>query len=234
MQNSYIIHFKILRFDEEEADRRFKIIAAGREDVDVRCLGDGRPFAIEITDPIRQLSKEELAQACEEINKSGDVIVKQLVVIKREDLAQLKKGEETKSKTYEALCIKLTHSKYDDDSSQIEVTAKDIELMNSFAKDHGVIQQRTPIRVLHRRPLLTRTREILELTGEMVSNYPQLFRILVTTTAGTYVKEWAHGELGRTQPSLGTALSCKVDLLALDVTAVHLEWPPESEPGTVE
>ena len=66
------------------------------------------------------------------------------------------------------------------------------------------------------------------------TDYPQLFRIFVKTTAGTYVKEWVHGEFGRTQPSLGAALSCKVDLLALDVTAVHLEWPPVRESGTVE
>lgn len=33
---------------EAEAERRLKLIAAGREDVDVRCLGQGRPFAIEV------------------------------------------------------------------------------------------------------------------------------------------------------------------------------------------
>ncbi|XP_045770775.1 tRNA pseudouridine synthase Pus10 [Maniola jurtina] len=403
----------------EEAERRLKLIAAGREDVDVRCLGEGRPFAIEITDPTRQLTPEELAKACEEISKSGEVIVKQIVPITREDLVQLKKGEETKSKTYEALCIKLSHSIYDDVSpdSPIKVTPEDIARINSFRntpqnttqnsnpeqvttknaresskpicktsknimdivdnlklsknvlklestdnnismatcqnvldtcnavqkgenpnkseivkdikmntsmnipdvgnrnskdtsvdilnKSNGVlenenidnsegvkdtdmetsvkladaktldtnekvvdngaqkenlvstenmndmedvldttdegtesdildspgevkitIQQKTPIRVLHRRPLLTRTRQILELKAVAVPDHPQLFRIFVRTSAGTYVKEWAHGELGRSRPALGDAVGARVDMLALDVTAVHLTWPP--------
>ncbi|XP_052739036.1 tRNA pseudouridine synthase Pus10 isoform X2 [Bicyclus anynana] len=257
--------------DEEEADRRLKLIAAGREDVDVRCLGEGRPFAVEITDPTRQLTADELAKACQLISESKEVIVKQIVPITREDLVQLKKGEETKSKTYEALCIKLSHSQFDDVSpdSPVKVTPEDIARINSFrntpqnsqnslnnkSNDHNdsngdtsdeennantldangdslnaspdskttktdiqntseenqmaknssdakdidatpeknyvqvaeamdtslnsekcdnlsdvkiVIEQKTPIRVLHRRPLLTRTRQILELEAEAV------------------------------------------------------------------
>ncbi|CAH2101625.1 unnamed protein product [Euphydryas editha] len=222
---------KCYKWEEADAERRLKLIAAGREDVDVRCLGDGRPFAVEITDPTRQLTDEELKEACKEISNSGQVIVKRIVPITREDLIQLKNGEETKSKTYEALCIKLSHSKYDTDhTSPVRVTPEDIDRINSYTNtDTDVriaITQKTPIRVLHRRPLLTRNREILELTAELVPERPQLFVVRARTAAGTYVKEWVHGELRRSAPALRDVLAARADLLALDVAAVHLAWPP--------
>ncbi|KPJ17421.1 Putative tRNA pseudouridine synthase Pus10 [Papilio machaon] len=109
---------------EAEAERRLKLIAAGREDVDVRCLGQGRPFAIEITDPQRQLTTEELEKACKLIASGGDVIVKKLVPIVKDDLILLKKGEETKTKTYEAICIKLTHSEFDQGCQVVKPTSQ--------------------------------------------------------------------------------------------------------------
>ncbi|CAG4948548.1 unnamed protein product [Parnassius apollo] len=216
-----------------EAERRLKLVAAGREDVDVRCLGDGRPFAIEIIDPQRQLTSEELAQACKLISSGGEVIVKELVPIVKEDLALLKKGEECKTKTYHALCIKLSHSEFNevDPDSPITVTDADLERINSYRNtkegDEAKIEitQKTPIRVLHRRPLLTRTRHLLELHAEKVPDHAQLFYVRVRTSAGTYVKEWAHGELRRTRPALPNILHARTDLLALDVAAVHLCWP---------
>ncbi|CAH2056050.1 unnamed protein product, partial [Iphiclides podalirius] len=225
---------------EVEGEKRLKLIAAGREDVDVRCLADGRPFAIEITDPQRQLSAEELESACKLISKGGEVVVKQLVPILKEDLALLKKGEETKTKTYEALCIKLSHSKYDEaaEGAPVRVTAGDVSRVNAFRNtppgDEARVRiaQRTPIRVLHRRTLLARTRHLLELHAAPVPGHPQLMRVRVRTSAGTYVKEWAHGELRRTSPALPQLLGARADLLALDVTAVHLPWPPGRDATT--
>lgn len=46
------------------------------------------------------------------------------------------------------------------------------------------------------------------------------------TSAGTYVKEFMHGDEGRTIPCLSTILECgAVTVLSLDVKKVHLEWP---------
>lgn len=39
----------------------------------------------------------------------------------------------------------------------------------------------------------------------------------LTTQAGTYIKEFVHGDLGRTTPSLGSLLGLEVDIIALDV-----------------
>lgn len=53
-----------------------------------------------------------------------------------------------------------------------------------------------------------------------------LFALRVRAEAGTYVKEWAHGELRRTRPALRDALGARADIVALDVRDVELAWPP--------
>ena len=55
-----------------------------------------------------------------------------------------------------------------------------------------------------------------------------MFKIDLTTSAGTYVKEFVHGDFSRTVPSLKTLLEVDTDILALDVMEVMLPWPPNS------
>lgn len=226
---------KVFDLTPEDVDHRLKFMSAGREDVDVRCLGDGRPFAIEITDPRRDLTGDELKRVCEEISKGGQVIVQKLMHVSRNELSELKKGEETKCKTYEALCIKLGNENAEPNilngKTPVAVTEEDIQRINEYRNTEAgdeariVVKQRTPIRVLHRRPLLTRTRRIYDVVARRVPDYPQLFTLTIRTEAGTYVKEWCHGEFGRTTPSLRDAAGFRADILALDVTAVLLDWP---------
>lgn len=53
-------------------------------------------------------------------------------------------------------------------------------------------------------------------------------KIDLKTSAGTYVKEFMHGDDGRTIPNLHTLLDCKgADVISLDVMKVFLDWPPE-------
>lgn len=47
------------------------------------------------------------------------------------------------------------------------------------------------------------------------------------TQAGTYVKEFVHGDFGRTKPSVGDLIGAEVDILALDVISINLDWPKE-------
>lgn len=49
----------------------------------------------------------------------------------------------------------------------------------------------------------------------------------LNTQAGTYVKEFVHGDFGRTTPSIGDIIGSEVDIIALDVTAINLDWPEE-------
>ena len=44
--------------------------------------------------------------------------------------------------------------------------------------------------------------------------------VCLLASAGTYIKEFVHGDLGRTVPSVGSLLETESDILQLDVTNV--------------
>ncbi|ELR15382.1 uncharacterized protein ACA1_275560 [Acanthamoeba castellanii str. Neff] len=64
----------------------------------------------------------------------------------------------------------------------------------------------------------------LNFSREYIS--PHFITLDLTTQAGTYVKEFVHGDLGRTTPNLGLLLGCETDILQLDVLAIELDFPP--------
>jgi tRNA pseudouridine synthase 10 len=50
------------------------------------------------------------------------------------------------------------------------------------------------------------------------------FTLTLEAEAGTYIKEFCHSDFGRTQPNLGSLLSCDdVRIAELDVTHVSLD-----------
>lgn len=70
----------------------------------------------------------------------------------RDELVHIKTGEENKRKFYRALCILK-------EPATVETMQK-LDIPNGF-----IVQQPTPLRVLHRRPLLTRPRQIHSVKG---------------------------------------------------------------------
>ncbi|XP_018303046.1 putative tRNA pseudouridine synthase Pus10 isoform X2 [Mycetomoellerius zeteki] len=206
-----------------------KFLSSGREDVDVRNIYGGRPFAIELLNPrMTNITKELLTCLTSSINQSTKQvqITSNLKVLSRFDLKKLKEGENVKTKFYRALCICR------DVSSGLPQLGHLNELENVK------IIQRTPLRVLHRRPLSPRTRIIYKMRARWAKPY-ELKKLLSTATestdaffvldvktqAGTYVKEFVHGDFGRTKPSLCDFLKTEVDIVALDVTGINLKWP---------
>ena len=84
------------------------------------------------------------------------------------------------------------------------------------------IQQKTPLRVLHRRSSMIRTRIIHDIHSfEQIDDHH--FILHLSTSAGTYVKEFVHGDCGRTIPSISSILQCKTDILQLDCEGVAIE-----------
>src|SRR5256886_17315072 len=87
----------------------------GREDVDARMLGRGRPFILEIKEPRRRVI--DLGGAVGRINASGIVEVDRLVPARGTDVVPLK--EDRAAKTYRLLLrmappveeAKLTHTR---------------------------------------------------------------------------------------------------------------------------
>nr|XP_005305704.1 tRNA pseudouridine synthase Pus10 [Chrysemys picta bellii] len=191
----------------------FNFSSSGREDVDVRTLGRGRPFAIELVNPHRiHFTAMEMKELQQKINNSSDKIkVRDLQLVTREAIGHMKEGEEEKTKTYSALI-------WTDKAIQKE----DIALLDDMKELK--IDQKTPLRVLHRRPLAVRSRVIHTMKSEYIDDHH--FRLHLKTQAGTYIKEFVHGDFGRTKPNIGFLLKRTADILELDVESVDVDWPP--------
>lgn len=57
------------------------------------------------------------------------------------------------------------------------------------------------------------------------SDHPGLVQIDLTTQAGTYVKEFINSDFNRTVPSIAQLIDYPIDVVALDVLKVHLDYP---------
>ena len=66
---------------------------------------------------------------------------------------------------------------------------------------------------------MVRTRVVHSLQCEYINQHFMIVRMV--TSSGTYVKEFVHGDFGRTAPSLGSLLGCEADILQLDVLGLH-------------
>ncbi|OMO75514.1 hypothetical protein COLO4_26054 [Corchorus olitorius] len=193
----------------------YKFHAAGREDIDVRMLGSGRPFLVEIQNA-RQVPSEMVVKEIEcKINNLENKLVgvKNLKVVGSQGWTLMREGESEKQKQYCAL-VWISRPLEDEDM-------RSISLLNDMQ-----ILQRTPIRVLHRRSPLEREKIIHWMKIEKIARSSQYFLLHLCTQAGTYIKEFVHGDLGRTQPSIGSILGCRAEILQLDVTDVKMDSFP--------
>jgi len=175
---------------------------AGREDVDVRMLGSGRPFIMELAEP-RYRSKP-LLDLEQSINQAfqGKVQVSKLCFVPPSAVATLKQSQHEKE--YEAL-VSLG-------------SPADVGALYPFLNQPLAIQQRTPKRVSKRRSDALRSHAVTLLSAQRVDK--RHVRIRLRTSHGTYVKEWISGDDGRTTPSLaslwGVACACaELDVLAI-------------------
>ncbi|KAL1321383.1 hypothetical protein AAHE18_14G123600 [Arachis hypogaea] len=139
-----------------------------------------------------------------------DVRVKNLKLVGSDGWNLMREGEAEKQKQYAAL-VWTSRPLKDEDFQQV-----------SSLKDLKVVQ-RTPIRVLHRRSPLEREKIIHWMKMETVAGSSQYFLLHLCTQAGTYIKEFVHGDLGRTHPSIGSILGCTAEILQLDVTDIKME-----------
>jgi tRNA pseudouridine synthase 10 len=187
--------------------------------MDVRMGGEGRPFVLEAANPRGAVpSDAQLAAATAALHAGGRVGVRCLSVITRAQRESLRDGETEKSKAYRAV-VALSR----------DVTAADVAALTGMGANAFMIAQQTPVRVLHRRAALTREREIQGLNVSLISGHPRAFILELRCGAGTYVKEFIHGDWGRTAPALPDLLApgappATADCLQLDVTAVEMDW----------
>ena len=86
-----------------------------------------------------------------------------------------------------------------------------------------VIQQRTPIRVIHRRSDRLREKQIYSVKIKKISGIK--LELTIDCQGGLYVKELISGDGGRTSPSLSEILGTEAKCTRLDVLKV--DFPDE-------
>lgn len=165
----------------------FKFMGCGREDIDVRCL-EGRPFILEISNPTINLNANFMS-----INFLEGIDIKNCHIATKECKDYV--NREDPSKLYNLLIFS--------------------EERINFEKKYE-LDQKTPLRVLHRRANMIREKTIEILRTEGVESDGFYYDVDIKASSGAYIKEWVNGDFNRTIPNLNS------DILELDVITVAL------------
>jgi tRNA pseudouridine synthase 10 len=187
-----------------------KMHSVGREDVDARMLGRGRPFVLELGMP--RVRTFDLAPIQEALNQTlaGEVEVEQLQFADRDLLDRVLRLSPDKSYRAAVEC-------------RAPVPREAVERLNSLRD--LTLRQETPRRVLHRRANLVRRRTVRTCSVEISEAGPIIrrFDLTVRVQSGTYIKELISGDEGRTIPSISAILRAPCDCAELDVLEVHCD-----------
>ncbi|KAH0575683.1 TRNA pseudouridine synthase [Spironucleus salmonicida] len=200
---------------------KFVFHAAGREDIDVRMLGNGRPFIAELQQAKNACRLDWIKISIEidqELGKQNFIRIynQQLAIyekFKDKLMVALYSGGQEKQKKYRAVCCAN-------------------KIIDNIHIENLNLVQKTPIRVLHRRSLMNRAKTIFKIaTTAQKGNF---FTIDILASAGAYIKEFVHGDFGRTFPNLRDFIGADVEILQLDVMGVEMVWPPADVPQWIE
>ncbi|OQD59471.1 putative pseudouridylate synthase [Methanobrevibacter arboriphilus JCM 13429 = DSM 1125] len=182
-----------------------KFHGAGREDIDVRMLGEGRPFVLEIKEPkFRKLDLDSIAKKVNEYS-GGKTEYNNLKFTERSRKAEIKVSSPDTFKVYRALV-----------ECEAKISEEDLSKIKKL--ENSIIKQRTPQRVSHRRADKIREREVKELSTNLINS--NTFEMIVKTQGGLYIKELISSDDSRTSPSISEILNTKSICKELDVIEV--------------
>jgi len=180
---------------------------AGREDVDVRMLGSGRPFVLEIKQPQKRTLDFQKIQSS--INKKhADMIsIHQLDYTLKETVARLKEAHFSKIYRVEFEGI------HPFEKEKLKKVAQTLR--------GNTINQFTPTRVEQRRAKMVRARKVFDCKVEIVNDNKAT--CIIEAESGTYIKELVTGDNGRTQPNISDLLGVPCTVCSLDVLEIKGE-----------
>ena len=187
--------------------REAKFHGAGREDVDVKVMGKGRPFVVEVKEPKKRFLDLSMVEAKINEYAKGKVEVHELRYSNREEVRKLKMTAPVKEKSYVAK-VKVEGGVTEEQLKKLEEQLTGI-----------VVKQRTPTRVLHRRADKIRMKKVYMLKARLLNN--DEVELTIKGQGGLYVKELITGDGGRTSPSVAELLGRKVEVEELIVTHVE-------------
>lgn len=203
----------------------FKFVGAGREDVDtINVLG--RPFYVEFKNPKKNIFtpippsfRENKFVALKDLMRVNGSKIKKIIL----------EGERSHKKSYTAIVFCGKPQSPNElfgktENSDDDFWTSDELKFGSLINTKYEILQKTPLRVLHRRANLVRRREIKITKIEETRPY---LRFSMQSTAGTYIKKFVTGDLGRTTPSVASLLNCSCDCIELNVLEIEAINVPE-------
>ncbi len=184
-----------------------KIHAAGREDIDVRVLGRGRPFIIEILNPIKRYIDLTFIQ--KEINSHA------------QDKIEVGALQFTQKKAVKRLKSHSGNTKVYRSVIELGSPVSEEELAQMTSMKNLDIQQYTPTRVQHRRAYRLRRKKIYHMSYNRLS--ATTIELIIRCQGGLYIKEFISGDGGRTTPSIAEILSVPAKSIELDVLDIDME-----------
>lgn len=191
-------------FLEKLSPQKIVFHCSSREDLNVRMLGKGRPFFLQIVNPSKPVTTHTLSELEREVNSGPDsdkVKINSLALSDKKEM--LEEFSQKRDKTYKAL-IECAQT----------LTKEELEKLSQLK---GKIIQYTPERVSHRRALKERERAVKEVAFKLLSK--KSFELELKTESGTYIKELISGH--RTNPSVSSLLGKECSCIQLDVIEIH-------------
>jgi len=207
MYNTSVEEIIAEKFLEKTKGENESFHGCGREDVDVRMLGNGRPFILEVKNPKKRMLKfKELEREINKINKDT-IEVSNLRYSNKDDISRLKQS--SFNKTYRVVI-------------KCEKTLNNEKLKKAAMSLCGrKIGQFTPSRVAHRRAKMIREKYIYDCKIESVDGV--MATLILEADSGTYIKELISGDEGRTEPNLSNILGIPCEVTELDVIEIKGE-----------
>lgn len=195
-------------FREVFVAEKVVIHAAGREDVDARMIGTGRPLIVEIKVP--RIRRVDLSDLKSRLNKELSSLPVKLDIVSltsKTHIAYVKEHSGKKKKVYRVVVY-----------SEGDINLDEIETLEKFFEKREV-KQRTPTRILKRKKDKEKSRRVHSVKIAPVSK--RVFEALVYCDGGLYVKELVHCDNGRTTPCFANVLGRRVIPIELDVIYVE-------------
>jgi tRNA pseudouridine synthase 10 len=140
------------------------------------------------------------------VSAKGKTEYLNLKFTERKRKAEIKVSSPDTYKVYRALV------KCEDD-----IKEDDLEKLQSL----HIIQQRTPIRVSHRRADKIREKEVKNIEAKFIDS--KTFEMIIKTEGGLYIKELISSDEGRSNPSVSEVLGTQAICAELDVIEVGIK-----------
>lgn len=191
--------------ETEAEDEAFH--GAGREDIDVRMLGNGRPFVLELKNPKkRSLSVQNLETMIGQ-NSEGAVTVNSLRITDSTDISRIKEAH------FQKVYVVKIHASAPIQKEKLKKVALSLQ--------GTTINQQTPTRVEKRRAKKIRRRKVYRC--KILDVDEAIASLEIESESGTYIKELITGDNGKTQPNISELLGSACEVEALDVKEVKGE-----------